>query len=473
MLQKFFSDSFIYAIPNLLSRSVGFVLLIFYTRFLSPENYGIIELILVLFSLLNLILPLEITQGVARFFSDSDQAKRNKIVSTSFIFTLVIFILPIFLSLVFPDEISNFFFSTSLEKKGIVLIFCFMLFHSLQKLFENQLRWSLEPKKYSFLSILGSLSFSLFPVYFIYFLELGLMGYIYGVALASFVSFGYGFYLVNSTNKINLFLNKKTLAELLSFSSPLVLSSAAFYVFSYSDRWMLQLFESSGSVGIYGASSRLASLAAIMHVLSRYAFMPLVYSSYKDPKSNEEIGKIFTFISLMGIFFLTFILIFSNDLVSLILGKDYSEASNLLGFLSASIILMNTYFFSPGLNIAKRTKFIAGISILVAIINLIGNYFLIPLFSMQGAAISSLIASFVMVLLYFYFGQKEYKIPIPHLKIFMFITFNLLIVIIQKILFFDDIFFKLIGFGLTTLLFLIFIKDSLMIIKELFYSDKG
>ena len=473
MLQKFFSDSFIYAIPNLLSRLVGFILLIFYTNFLSPENYGIIELILVLFSLLNLILPLEITQGVARFFNESNQAKRNKIVSTSFIFTVIVFIIPIFLSFLFPDEISDFFFSTSIEKTGVVLIFCFMLFYALQKLFENQLRWSLEPTKYTYLSILGSLSFSLFPVYFIYFLELGLIGYIYGVVSASFVSFGYGFYLVNSANKITLFLNKKTLKELLSFSSPLVLSSAAFYIFSYSDRWMLQLFESSQSVGIYGASSRLASVAAIIHVLSRYAFMPLVYSSYKDPGSNAEIGKIFTFISLMGIFFLTFILIFSEDLVSIIFGKDYSEASNLLGYLSASIILMNTYFFSPGLNIAKKTKFIAGISIFVACINLIGNYFLIPVLSMQGAAISSLIASLIMVFLYFYFGQKEYKIHIPYLKIFLFVVINLLIVSIQRIFFFDDIFFKLIALGLTTLLFLIFIKDSLMIIKELFYSDKG
>ena len=97
-----------------------------------------------------------------------------------------------------------------------------MLFHALQKLFENQLRWCLEPKKYTYLSALGSLCFSFFPISFIYFLDLGLNGYIYGASIASLVTFVYGFYLVNNIHKIGLFLDKKVLEELLSFSSPLV-----------------------------------------------------------------------------------------------------------------------------------------------------------------------------------------------------------------------------------------------------------
>ncbi len=473
MLRKFFSDSFIYAIPNLFSRFIGFGLLIFYTNFLSPKDYGIIEIVLVLFSLLNLILPLEISQGVARFFSDSDQLKKNKIISTSFVFTFLVFSGPVILSFFFPEEISGFLFSSSLESNLILLISSFMMFHALQKLLENQLRWCLEPKKYTYLSVLGSLCFSFFPIFFIYFFDLGLSGYIYGASIASLATFLYGFYLVNNINKIGLFLDKKVLEELLSFSSPLVISSAAFYIFSYSDRWMLQIFESSESVGIYGAASRLSSIAAIIHVLSRYAFMPLVYSSYQNPESKKEIGKIFTFISMMGIFFLTIILIFSENLVSLVFGKDYSQASYILGYLSASIILMNTYFFSPGLNIAKKTKTIAGISIAVAAINLLGNYFLIPLFSMEGAAISSLISSLIMVVLYFYLGQREYKIQIPYLKIFFFIFVNILFVTFLKIFFNNNIYLKYILLMIASLIFIYFIKDFLKIVSSILLKTEN
>ena len=73
-------------IPNLVTRLSGFLLLIFYTRFLSPAEYGVVELVIVLFSLLNLVLPLEITQGVARHFSEANQEEKDKIVSTSILF---------------------------------------------------------------------------------------------------------------------------------------------------------------------------------------------------------------------------------------------------------------------------------------------------------------------------------------------------------------------------------------------------
>ena len=470
MFKRFLSDSLIYAFPNVFSRIIGFFLLIFYTRFLSPSDYGIIELILVLYSLLNLILPLEITQGVARFYGDANEKQRSIIISTSFVFTLLVFFIPICLSLLFPSKVSSFLFSGILEPYFLTIVFLFMFFHSLHKLFENQLRWSLQPYKFSYLSVFSALSFSLIPIFFIYFLNLGLDGYIYGVLLASFFSFLIGFYLVNNLHKIKLSLDRTHLNQLLSFSSPLVLSSAAFYVFSYSDRWMLQFMESTEAVGIYGAASRLASLAAVIHVLSRYAFMPLVYSSYNESESAKDIGKIFSFISLLGIFLLTFIFIYANDLVTLLFGESFYEASNLIVFLAASIIFMNTYFFFPGLNIAKKTKLIAVISISVALINLFGNYLLIPLYSMKGAAISSLFASSIMVFAYYYFGQREYRVNLNISKVILFSTVSVILSLIQKFLLWDYMISKIFIIFVSFLFLIFFSKDYLLTIKSVILS---
>ena len=152
----------------------------------------------------------------------------------------------------------------------------------------------------------------------------------------------------------------------------------------------------------------------------------------------------------------------------LFFGEEYSQASYLLGYLAVSIVLMNTYFFSPGLNIAKKTKLIAGISILVAFINLVGNYFLIPILSMEGAAISSLISSFIMVVLYFYLGYREYKIEVNFLEISSYFFITCVLVSFVKLLFADFFIYKITIFFLLLLLFLFFNRLNLKLIKEIF-----
>ena len=148
--------------------------------------------------------------------------------------------------------------------------------------------------------------------------------------------------------------------------------------------------------------------------------MPLIYANYKEKETSKDVGDIFTQAIYVGTILGCFIFLFKEEIVDFILGEKFSSSSEIIGLLSIAIILMNSYFFLPGLGIAKRTFLMSGISIFVALINIIGNYFLIPVYSMTGAAISSLAASFVMVLLYFLLGQREYKVVISFQKIVIF-----------------------------------------------------
>lgn len=419
MLKKFISDSVIYLVPSFLSKISGFILLLIYVRNLSLEEYGIAELILITFSLLNMLLPLEITQGVARFFRETPISERHKIVSTSSIFTGIVFLLPIlasFLIFLFYKDINLI---ESLNNKILILISAFMFFCSLQRLIENQLRWSIMPKEYAYLTIFGFISLIIFAWYFVYIVKLNLLGFILANVLSSALSVFFGYYLLSYKFNLTLTFDKKILKTLLNFSYPLVFSSSAFYIFSYSDRWMLQFYESAESVGLYGGASRIAILTATLHILLRSAFMPLVYDSYKKDQTRKDISNIFTIVTMIGIVLISFIFLFSKELVDLILGEDYALASSIVATISVSLILVNTYFYAPGLSIAKKTKLIAIISFICAGINIMGNFILIPAFSLKGAAFSSVIASFSLVALYFYFGQKEYKIDYEYRSIFL------------------------------------------------------
>lgn len=409
MLKKFISDTSIYLAPSLISKVSGFVLLLIYVRNLSLEEYGLVELILVTFSLLNMVLPLEITQGVARFFRESSSIQREKIVSTSLTFTILVFLIPILISTLLP-LVENFNLGKSIDTTTLILITFYMLFCSIQRLIENQLRWSLMPKEYSYLAIFGFLSLLIFSWYFLYVSQLNLLGFVIASLLSSSLSVMYGLYLIAAKINLSFSLNIDVLRTLLNFSFPLVFSSAAFYIFNYSDRWMLQIYDSTESVALYGSASRIAILTATVHILLRSAFMPLVYDRYKDTQTQQDISTIFSIVTVLGVITISIISIFSEEIVRLILGENYLKSSSIIALISISLILMNSYFYAPGLAIAKKTKMIALISFVCAIVNILGNLILIPLFSIKGAAISSVIASIILVAMYFIYGQREYKI---------------------------------------------------------------
>ncbi|MFX0142190.1 MAG: lipopolysaccharide biosynthesis protein, partial [Candidatus Hodarchaeota archaeon] len=69
-LKKLLRHSSVYSIGNLLSKAIGFFLIPLYTRYLTPADYGVLELLELTSSIISLFLGLRIGTAVIRFFYD-------------------------------------------------------------------------------------------------------------------------------------------------------------------------------------------------------------------------------------------------------------------------------------------------------------------------------------------------------------------------------------------------------------------
>ena len=88
MLKLFFKNTFVYTIGGVLTRGVAIFLLPIYTNYLSPAEYGIIDLFIVIASIVNIIIALEISQGIARYYQDAkDEKEKAEYTSSAFWFT--------------------------------------------------------------------------------------------------------------------------------------------------------------------------------------------------------------------------------------------------------------------------------------------------------------------------------------------------------------------------------------------------
>ena len=420
MLKKFFKDSSIYTLPKLVSICINFIALPIYTRILAPSEYGIVEMITITYSLLNFLLTLEIGQGMARHLPEV-QSNTEKIIygSSSFWFTLFAYTIFVISCLLFPYPLTNILLGGQIDKTIFYLALFIICSNALIYQLKNILKWNLKAKAWSITTIIGALVSHSFAVFFITFLKLGIHGYLLGISIGLCAAFAISLFSTQkSTVPVRPVVDKSKLKNMLAFSMPLVLSSAASYITLYTDRWMLNTMLGIDDVGIYSVAFRIASAITILIVGFQQALVPLVYHHYKEIETPQNIADIFRFFLILIFPAIAFLAAFSKEILSILVGSDFFEAHLLLAWLALAIVVLNIYIFAPGMGLVKKTKKIAFANICAASVNIFLNLVLIGIFGRLGAVFATLGGGITMATLYFTWSYKEYKIPYPWKRFF-------------------------------------------------------
>ena len=87
----------IYLVGVLLERGVSFVMLPIYTRFLTPGDYGTLELLTMTLDVIAILAGLGLSEAVYRFYYRFDTVgERNRVISTVTILLITSYLLAIF-----------------------------------------------------------------------------------------------------------------------------------------------------------------------------------------------------------------------------------------------------------------------------------------------------------------------------------------------------------------------------------------
>ena len=161
MIKLFFKDSLIYGISGFLNKGINLFLLPIYIRVLKPEDYGIMDFLVVFFALAGVFFSLEIYQAVARYYHEfNDENDRNKNISTAFFFTGFSYLIFLTLFLIFSKQISDFFFSGHDNSNilfAISLAAISTYFGALFSFCSNILRFQLKSKLFALCSLTNTI----------------------------------------------------------------------------------------------------------------------------------------------------------------------------------------------------------------------------------------------------------------------------------------------------------------------------
>lgn len=196
---------------------------------------------------------------------------------------------------------------------------------------------------------------------------------------------------------------------LMTDSWPLLLSGVAVALYMKIDQIMLGLMLGDDSVGIYTAAVRISEIWYFIPTVITASLLPTIVNLRKrdDTLYIAQLQKLSTFLTWLAITVAIPITFLANQLIFFLFGAVYAEASTVLSIhiWSSLFVFMGVgagMFFTVnnfGRKILNRT-------ILGCVTNIILNYFLIPVYGINGAAIATLVSQLIVNFLYDFFDKS-------------------------------------------------------------------
>ena len=181
--------------------------------------------------------------------------------------------------------------------------------------------------------------------------------------------------------------------ELLVFSIPLLGTAMLNMIITWTDTLMLGGMKTAADVGLYNVSHNLAYLVSFPLGALLIIYIP-IFSGLYAKKKFDEIKTNFIIITKWLCSFtlplFIFLFLFPQQVIQLLFGANYVFAADALRILSFGFII-NNYVGPCGVTLVTmgRSKFIMFATLATAIMNIVLNTFLIPVYGIMGAAIAS------------------------------------------------------------------------------------
>lgn len=408
----------IYGSGIVINSLVSFLLLPIYTRYLTPHDYGLQELVGLCTGILGILLGTAITSSIFRFYFEYDDIReRNEVISSSII--LIALSGPLVLCLLY--FVSKPLALYVLDSKQLYcyfnISFAAMFFQMLNNIGYDYLRANYRSLNFILLSLISMVVLISLNIYFIVFLGIGVMGIFLSTLInAVIVTF---ILIIPLMIRIGPKFSLEKIKKMLRFGVPLIGSQLGGFAVHVSDRFFLKAYSSIAATGIYSLGYKFGTIPSMfISTPFNQVWLPRRMELYKQQGSEELFGKIFTYFLLAISFVGLCIAVLTREVLMVMSDPKFWNAYKIVPI----IVLANTiftfhYHFNIGLLIKNKTKEIAGINISNALVVIILNFILIPSFGVYGAAYATLLAFIYKIALTYYLSSRYYKIHFEAVRI--------------------------------------------------------
>lgn len=427
-LKELFTDTLIYGISSVFARFINYLLVPLYTGVFNPDAYGIVGLVYAAIALLNVLFTMGMESSYLRYAKDREKAK-------NYFKTLQLFLLGGSLGLIGLLWLLQPFISPQLGIESSDSIFLMMLgilfFDTLSIVPFAELRLVRKATLFAVLKTTNvginlGLNFYLILVKG-YGIEAVFISNLAASVVTAVIIWGATFSMIKGE------LSKEYLQKALAFGLPFIPAGIGHVINETLDRFFLKgmspeaitsiygfEYSSEHIVGVYNACYKLAVFMLLLVQMFRMAWQPFFMRKSDEPDGPALFAQAYVYFNVAAACLFLFVSLFLEYIVGIkipfldayLIGEEYWMGLSIVPVLLLAYWFQGWYVnFSAGIFIAEKTKKLAQITLIGALITIITNIVLIPKLGMQGSAIATLLSYSAMAFLIYKYSTSSFSVP--------------------------------------------------------------
>lgn len=369
-----------FTVCNLLQKGIAMITTPIFTRLLSTEQYGVFTLYQSWYSIVSIIVTLNIAGSVVNNGMVKYKGERNEFISAmqglSFIVTLLFFIIYLF-SMDFWNRIFD------LSSIFVITMFVQLLFEPAYLLWSQRQRYEYKYKSLVAVTIAISVMSPVLSVIAVISTDYKAEARVISFALVQ-ICIGLIFFVIQTIKGKKLFV-KDYWRFALAFNLPLIPHYLSQFILGQADRIMIGKMVGKSEAGIYGVAYNLATIMTLFINAINSSFIPYIYENMKNKRYSAIKKNANTLCLFMAVAICIFMLL-GPEAILIFSTKEYTQAKWIFPPVAASVFF--TFVYTLYINVEfyfEKTKYVMFISIIGAILNIGLNYVFINKFGYIAA----------------------------------------------------------------------------------------
>lgn len=407
--KRLFKNTFLIMLGGSLSKVVTLLMLPFYTQWLSVEDYGVSDVIVVYASLFAGISTLCVTEGLFLFSKGANFEKQKKYFSSSVFFTLILLVILAFIFYIVH------WFSTRNESENLFTTYIGFIYAIVVTTFfqtlTQQFACSINAMTvYSFTGIVYSITLA--ATAFMFVPQYGISGYVYSMILANVIAICYTFFATCSYRYLSIHCIKlSSYQELIRYSIPLIPNALMFWIVSSVNRPFLESFVGVAAIGLLAFANKFPAVLSLVFNYFAQSWQVSVCEEYRNRDFVPFFNRIMKSVYFLLVLLACVITICSRQILYVITSPDFYDAAIYIGPLCFGIVLSSMSGMMGGIfGVNKKSKYFFYTSIIGASSSLLMNFCLIPLFGLWGAVFASILSYLSICVARLFLVRKFVKI---------------------------------------------------------------
>ena len=387
-------------ISQIIASICGFIWTILIARYLGVSEYGVLGFALSFTGLLAITADFGISTHIVRDIATDNNIAAKYIgnaIPLKTIFSIGTLILAFFILLLLKTD--------ELTLTVTLLFIIEMIIKSIIGLLNGTFQ-AFEEGKYqgigNTLLNLILLAFILISIY----TDIGLLGITISYILANLIALIYEYYVLEKhIVKPKYEFDKAFCKKITLLSLPFAVGTILYTVYYSIDVVMLSKIVGDYATGIYNATYKLISVLTLFYSVYTAVIFPVMSKFFKNDEEMLTISleKSIKYLMLVMIPLALATMFYSADIIEFIYGQEYEEAASVLSILIWTVCLL----FVNGacntlLNASHHELTVTKIYAIAAAFNVILNFIMIPYFSYNGAAITTVLSDLLIMTLQLY-----------------------------------------------------------------------